>query len=113
MRKILRTLLIGLMLTVSGEIVRAGPLEDGITAYRSGDYATALRILRPLAEQGNAAAQFNLGSMYAHGQGVTQDYREVVKWYRLGAEQGSSTAQVVRAQEMARQCESRSFKNCD
>jgi len=167
MRKILRTLLIGLMLTVSGEIVRAGPLEDGITAYRSGDYATALRILRPLAEQGNAAAQFNLGSMYAHGQGVTQDYREVVKWYRLGAEQGSSTAQVflglmysqgqgvvqdnlrahmwlnlaasrlsgnealgaaegrkmiekrmtteqvVRAQEMATQCESRSFKNCD
>jgi TPR repeat protein len=70
MRKILITLLIGLMLTVSGEIVRAGPLEDGIAAYRSGDYATALRILRPLAEQGNAAAQLNLGSMYAHGQGV-------------------------------------------
>ena len=65
MYKILGTLLIGLVLTVSGGIVRAGPIEDGIAAYRGGDYATALRILRPLAEQGNAAAQFNLGSMYA------------------------------------------------
>ena len=79
MSKIIRTLLIGLMLTVSGDIVRAEPLEDSIAAFRSGDYATALRILRPLAEQGNAAAQFNLGSMYAHGQGVTLDYREAVK----------------------------------
>ena len=80
--------------TVSGGIVRAGPLEDGIATYRSGDYATALRILPSLAEQGNAAAQFNLGSMYAHGQGVTLDYREAVKWYRQGAEQGNATAQV-------------------
>ena len=79
MSKIIRTLLIGLMLTVSGDIVRAEPLEDGIAAFRIGDYATALRILRPLAEQGNAAAQVNLGSMYAHGQGVTLDYREAVK----------------------------------
>jgi|SRR5450755_5167491 len=94
MRKILGTLLIGLMLTVSGGIVRAGPLEDGIATYRSDDYATALRILPSLAEQGNAAAQFNLGSMYAHGQGVTLDYREAVKWYRQGAEQGNATAQV-------------------
>ena len=43
MRKILGTMLIGLMLLFSGSIVRAGPLNDGVAAYDKGDYATALR----------------------------------------------------------------------
>jgi TPR repeat protein len=42
----------------------AGPYEDGVAAYEKGDYATALRVWRPLAEQGNAMAQYNLGVMY-------------------------------------------------
>ena len=42
----------------------AGPLEDAIAAVRKGDYATAIRLLRPLADQGNAAAQHILGIMY-------------------------------------------------
>ncbi len=53
----------------------AGPFEDGVAAYKRGDYATALRLWRPLAEQGDADAQFNLGLMYANGEGVPQDYR--------------------------------------
>ena len=68
-------------------------LEDGIAARDKGDYATALRLWRPLAEQGNAVAQFNLGLMYANGQGVTQDYAAAVSWYRKSADQGNADAQ--------------------
>ena len=45
------------------------------------------------AEQGDANAQFNLGVMYANGEGVIQDYKQAVKWYRKAAEQGDATAQ--------------------
>jgi hypothetical protein len=52
MNKILGTLLIGLMLIGGGGIVRAGPYEDGVEAYKRGDYATAFRMWQPLAVQG-------------------------------------------------------------
>ncbi|HGO8427817.1 TPA: tetratricopeptide repeat protein [Neisseria meningitidis] len=45
------------------------------------------------AEQGNAAAQYNLGAMYAEGQGVRRDDAEAVRWYRQAAEQGLAQAQ--------------------
>ncbi|ENW3249005.1 sel1 repeat family protein [Neisseria gonorrhoeae] len=45
------------------------------------------------AEQGNAAAQFNLGVMYENGQGVRQDYVQAVQWYRKASEQGGAQAQ--------------------
>jgi TPR repeat protein len=47
----------------------SGPFEDLLDAYDSGDYATALRLLRPLVEHGqdDADAQFYLGVMYEHG----------------------------------------------
>jgi TPR repeat protein len=48
-------------------------LQKGLTAYKSGDYATALREWTPLAKQGDAHAQNNLGLMYKNGQGVPQD----------------------------------------
>lgn len=64
----------------------------GKTAYDRGDYATALRELRPLAEQGNAAAQLSLGVMYATGRGVPQDYTEALRWYRLAVKQGKAEA---------------------
>ena len=63
----------------------AGPLEDGAAAYQRGDYATAERLLRPLAEQGDVAAQASLGAMYANGDGVPQDYAQAVVWYRKAA----------------------------
>ena len=48
---------------------------------------------RVKAEQGDAKAQINLGVMYRNGQGVIQDYKQAVKWYRKAAEQGDATAQ--------------------
>ena len=62
--------------------------DEGVAAYERGDYETALREFRPLAEQGEAKAQAILGVVYSKGGGVPQDDAEAVKWYRLGAEQG-------------------------
>jgi TPR repeat protein len=67
--------------------------DAGYAAYQKGNYETALRLLRPLAESGDTRAQFNLGVMYSEGQGVPQDYAEAAKWYRLSAEQGYAQAQ--------------------
>jgi uncharacterized protein len=66
---------------------------DGQDAFDRGDYKTAVEKWKPLAEQGNDYAQFLLGSMYGNGQGVAQDDKEAVKWYRLSAEQGFAMAQ--------------------
>ena len=66
----------------------AGPLEDGQAAYQKGDYATALKIYRLLAEQGNASAKTALGVIYEHGQGVPQDFVRAVIWYSEAAYQG-------------------------
>ena len=49
--------------------------------------------LRLAAEQGDDLAQYNMGVMYAKGEGVPQDYKEAAKWYRLSAEQGFAQAQ--------------------
>jgi TPR repeat protein len=68
-------------------------LQKGLTAAEKGDFTTALREWKPLAKQGYADAQFNLGIMYEKGQGVPQDYKSAVKWYRLAAEQGHADAQ--------------------
>ncbi len=91
MRRILAGLV--LILTLTGAAV-AGPFEDGMAAHERSDYATALRLWRPMAEQGHADAQHNLGVMYGKGQGVPQDYAEAVKWYRLAAAQGVAMTQL-------------------
>jgi TPR repeat protein len=70
--------------------VAADQWEDGVAAYKAGDYSKAIQLLRPLAEQGHARAQNNLGVMYANGEGVVQDYVEALKWTRLAAEQGNA-----------------------
>ena len=81
-----------LLLAVYGAVL-AGPFEDGVAAYESGDYATALRLNRSLAEQGQSTAQYNLGFMYDKGLGVPQDDAQAVTWYRKAAEQGLPLAQ--------------------
>jgi len=78
----------------SAGLSQSADFQKGLDAYKSGDYATALREWTPLAEQGHADAQFNLGSMYEYGEGVPQDDKNAVKWYRLAAEQGYARAQI-------------------
>ena len=67
--------------------------NKGLAAAQNGDYATALREWTPLAEQGYASAQYNLGLMYHEGVGVPQDYKTAAKWYTLAAQQGHANAQ--------------------
>ena len=68
-------------------------LKNGVDALNRGEYEDAYKVLRPLAEQGNAEAQFYMGHMYLTGQGVTKDPTEAARWYRLAAEQGNSDAE--------------------
>jgi len=68
-------------------------LQDGQRAYLEGDYETALREFKPLAEQGDANAQYALAVMYDNGRGMPPDDSQAVKWYRLAAEQGTIAAQ--------------------
>ena len=57
------------------------------------DSSETLKSLRERADQGDAVAQFNLGLMYAKGDGVPQNHAEAVKWYRMAADQGDASAQ--------------------
>jgi len=90
----LTTALLTVSFIVSSAVAFADPFGDSITAYDRGDYATAVRLLRPLAEQGDAQAQNALGAMYYNGKGVTEDFKEAVRWYRLAAAQGYASAQL-------------------
>ena len=71
----------------------AGPLEDGLKASHRGEHETAYRLLRPLAEKGDAHAQLYVAMAFQDGLGVPQDYTEAVKWYREAADQGQANAQ--------------------
>ena len=87
---------IALVVTLLGS-ASAQDFQKGVDAYRRGDYAAAFRELRPLADQGHAVAQFNLGVMCDKGQGVPQDYAEAFRWNRKAAEQGNARAQATLA----------------
>jgi TPR repeat protein len=89
--KFIRIMVLPLLLTMHG--LASGGINTGHTAYSQGNYDAALQEWRPLAEQGNAGAQLNLGFMYDNGFGVPQDYKEAIKWYRRAAEQGNDRAQ--------------------
>jgi hypothetical protein len=67
----------------------------GVAAYDAGNYAMAFREFQILAKKGEAAAQFNLGLMYANGHGVAQNYKEALNWYRKAAIQGDANAQSI------------------
>jgi len=74
----------------------AGPLEDADIAMKRRDYPTAVRLIRPLAEQGNATAQYNLGVFYDNGLGVPQDKVNAYMWFNLSAAQGKPGAAAFR-----------------
>lgn len=76
--------------------------EAGLAAARAGDYATAVRAWRPLAEAGNRDAQFNLGLAYENGLGVPADARAAERWYRRAAEQHDRQAQAYLAEMHAK-----------
>jgi hypothetical protein len=78
---------------------RAGTDEDdfrhGLSAFNTGDYATALNAWRPLAEKGEPRSQAGIGFMYHRGMGVTADDREAAKWLLRAAERGQAEGQLM------------------
>jgi TPR repeat protein len=83
MNSIFRAVALSIFVAVSGSMVAAQDYGKGLAAYEAGDYATALKELRPYAEQGIVRAQTNLGVMYSDGSGVLKDDAEAVRWFRL------------------------------
>ena len=65
----------------------------GVAAYRAGDYAAAVKWWKKSAKDGDAMAQCNLGTCYASGKGVAQNYDKAFAWFRKSAVQGNAMAQ--------------------
>ncbi len=83
--------LTGLLLFLPG-LLRCEPLDDAIESMRIGDFAEAFCIMKPLAEQGNIEAQYNLGWMYHNGYGLRVNDHLALEWWRLASGQGHSDA---------------------
>ena len=78
--------------------VAASPEEEfraGLSAFNSGDFATALRAWRPLAEGNDARSQAGIGFVYHRGLGVKVDDQQAAVWLRKAAEQGQAEGQFM------------------
>jgi uncharacterized protein len=95
MKRNIKAILAGGLLAVGiFASAKGGQLEDGEAAYFKHEYANAMRLLRPLADSGNAGAQLRLASIYFWGgHGVPQDPAQAALWYRKAADQGNALAQ--------------------
>lgn len=67
-------------------------INEGVKAYNRGDFATSFREWQSLAKKGDARAQFYLGFLYEHGNGIRRDHDKALMWYTLSAEQGNLEA---------------------
>src|SRR3989442_662393 len=93
MRRIILNLCALLVAGVLGQPLLAADYAEGLRAFQRNDFATALRIWRPLAERGDDSAQHGLGMAYQHGMGVAADSSLAVKWFQLAANSGNEGAQ--------------------
>ena len=113
------------ILGIAGAV--AGPWEDGMAAYNRGDYVPAIRLFRPLAEQGNAKAQNVLRVMYRKGEGVARNSVHAFLWFNRAAARGDARAkaelrdvsqpmtaeELSQAREMAQACEASNYRSCE
>jgi TPR repeat protein len=84
---------------VAAAMAPAGTSDEefrrGLSAYNIGDYVTALRLWRSLAESGEPRAQAGIGFMYHRGLGVGVDDHEAALWLRRAAEQGQAEGELM------------------
>jgi len=123
--KPLYTILIILLCLLTSLSVSAD-FQKGFEAAQRGDYATALREWKPLAEQGDVSAQSNLGVMYRNGEGVPEDDVYAYMWWNFAAAQGHknsshnknilskemTSSQIEEAQRLSRERMKKDYKNC-
>ena len=121
-----RFTIIALRLSFISSPSQGADFAKGLAAAPSGDFETALREWTPLAEQGDADAQSNLGVLYANGEGVLQDNIYAHVWLSIAASNGAKNAtknrdivakemtpsQIDRAQDLALECVARNYKGC-
>ena len=94
-RLIVLRLPIALVLFIICLVVPAwADFQAGMDAYNRRDFATALREWQPLADQGDARAQFSFGLLHENGDGVPRDYTKARQWYEKAAAQGEAKAQL-------------------
>jgi hypothetical protein len=79
---------------VSGSSENAVAVQRGLDFYTEGEFAKAIEQWRPLANEGFAKAQRDMGLAYESGNGVGQDYAQAVAWYRKAADQGDAEGQL-------------------
>ena len=105
----------------------AGPWEDGMVAYNRGDYVPAIRLFRPLAEQGNPKAQTQIGTMYRKGEGTASSLTRAFMWFSVAARRGDakakaglrevsrtmSPAEMSQGQAMADACTASNYRACE
>ena len=123
--KLLSAMALGLML--AGPVL-AQDIDKGFSAYKAKDWATAVDNFRPLAEQGDAQAQYNLALMYANGEGIPQDNQTAHMWFNIAAATNGyeisrifrdsiaekmTPADISEAQRRARVCMASNYKDCD
>jgi TPR repeat protein len=84
-------LLFGLI--ANGSVANADSWRDGTAAFARKEYAAAMKLFRPLAEKGNALAQYKVAMMHKLGLGVPKSQKEARKWSKLAAKQGNADAQ--------------------
>ena len=104
----------------------AADFDNGLAAAQAGDFETALREFKPLAEEGRPDAQLYLGTMYNSGYGVIQDHVYAHMWFNIASANGLEKArenrdlvakkltpnQMAVAQKLARECVKKDYKNC-
>ena len=119
---------LALLATLPGAPVAAGQtFDEAVAAYERRDYATAMRGFRVHAEQGYASAQYNLGFMYAAGEGVLKDSVLAHMWSNIAGANGNANArelrdrlegdmtraEISRATELARACMTSDYQDCE
>ena len=123
---IIMTTALAFSMLLSSGVAVAADFNKGLKAYDSGDFKAALAEWVPLAEQGDAEAQYSLGIMHDVGEGVLIDYKRAYMWFNLSSYNGSgsatnkmdalakkmSHAQIDKAQDMSRRCLESDYKYC-
>lgn len=89
----MKSFLLAVMMVLALTGAAQAGLDEGLAAAQSGNFEKAYRVWRPLAENGDADAQFSLGLLYENGKGVNQDSAKAAAWYRKAADQGNASAQ--------------------
>jgi TPR repeat protein len=80
--------------------VQADTLEDGISAFEKHDFNAAVRLLEPLAEQGNVEAEYFMGTFYMYGYGVPMDPPQATGWFKRAYGHWETQARAGNAQAM-------------